>query len=58
MLYVSGVIKSVEFMGGPTCSAYHGNSKLSPAGQAIVRMPSYFAEVSEWMPRGGLLSGT
>jgi hypothetical protein len=48
-----GVIKSVEFMGGPTCSAYHGNSKLSPAGQAIVRMPSYFAEVSQMDLKGG-----
>lgn len=46
LLLRSGVIKSVEFTGGPITSTYHGNAKLNGAGQALVRMPRHFTDVS------------
>lgn len=44
-----GVIKSVDFSGGQTAAAYHGNARLGPTGAATVFLPRHFREV--WIDR-------
>lgn len=39
-----GVIKSVDFAGGPSTSQYHGRARLGPDGSATIRLPRHFRE--------------